>query len=78
MISGRIEGATRELAKDQPEYNRLWIRDVRFEDGSNLMISAWLPTPDELVRMVKGAPVYLSIVGGVHPPVSLRVGKPPE
>lgn len=42
------------------------------------MVTAWEPTPDELERLNKGAPVYLRIVGSGHPPVMLEVGEVPE
>lgn len=78
MISGRIEGATRTLGKSQG-YLGLSIRDElqnTTTDGPETptMVSAWFPTPDELSRLVEGAPLYLHVVGRAHPPVSLTVG----
>lgn len=40
------------------------------------MQTCWFPTPDEIERIAKGAPIYLSIVGIAHPPVMLSVGQP--
>lgn len=72
MISARIRGFTRELAKDQPEYRRLCIRDERTAEG-NMMVSAWEPTKEQLEALNNGGKVLLGIMGVVHPPISLWV-----
>lgn len=41
------------------------------------MTSAWFPTPDEIERIKRGAPVLLEIVSASHPPVALTVGDVP-
>jgi hypothetical protein len=87
MIPGRIEHATRTLgapegwdeARDGP-CSGLAIRDESV-GGLPIMTSAWFPTPDELARIAAGAPVYLSVCGNGHPPVSLWAGpalNPPD
>jgi hypothetical protein len=43
-----------------------------------VMESAWLPTQEELSRLVAGAPVILGVMGLGHPPVYLAVGEPPD
>ncbi len=85
MEIGRITGATRNLgapADWTPERDghcgHLPIRDEPHSPGVNQMISAWLPTPDELARLAAGAPIYLVILGVTHPPVALTVGNPPS
>ena len=84
MHIGRIAGATRNLgapADWDPEKDGtcdvLPVRDDPYGDGSNRMISAWFPTMEEIAAMLRGAPIYLSIVGTAHPPVMLIVGEPP-
>lgn len=77
MLIGRIEGATRIMGESQDEYQNLPIRDVATHEG-NSMMSAWMPTPDEIERIKNGAPIYLSIYGIRHPPVMLTVGVPPQ
>ncbi len=72
MISKRILGTTRELAKNQPEYNVLCIRDI-IAHGKNFMQSAWEPTPLEVTKLMAGGRIVLSIMGTVHPPVLLEV-----
>ena len=79
MIPGRIANATRVLGAPEgwdPEKDGdcggLAIADV---DG--VMISAWMPLPDELEKLAAGAPIYLQVVGTGHPPVMLFVGEPP-
>lgn len=80
MIIGRIEGATRVLGQSQG-YLGLPLRDVVVNctvDGpaTPAMETAWFPNPDEIERIISGAPVILRVVGAAHPPVALEVGEP--
>ena len=80
MLIARIPNATRVLGKSQG-YLGLPIRDeVRSTtvDGPQtpVMVTAWEPTPDELVRLNAGACVHLVLLGTQHPPVILEVGEP--
>lgn len=83
MLIGHIQNATRVLGApknwDQEKLpcNALPILDVQGAAGPE-MISAWEPTPDELAKLVAGAPIYLVVCGVAHPPVALCVGEPPE
>lgn len=38
------------------------------------MQTAWEPTPDEVAGILAGKPIILTILGTMHPPVSLAVG----
>lgn len=84
MHIGRVAGATRNLgaprgsdpAKDGT-CGGLPIRDEPHGPGVNRMVSAWLPTPEEIALIVAGAPIYLGVLGIEHPPVQLFVGNPP-
>lgn len=84
MIVGMIAGATRNLgaprdwdkAKDGP-CGGLPIRDEQTTAGPG-MTSAWQPTPEELARLNAGASIHLTVLGRVHPPVSMSVGIPPS
>ena len=83
MIPGRIRDATRYLGAPagwKPETDgpcgHLAIRDEMTTAG-RAMASVWEPTPDEIERIVAGAPVLLTVVGTVHPPVALSVGHLP-
>lgn len=85
MLVGRIPNATRVLGAppDWDEERHGWcgglaIKDQPGEGGVNHMISAWEPTPEEMARLAKGAPVLLWVVGTVHPPVMVTVGREPE
>ena len=69
MLIASIEGANFLLKGDGDTVADL--RVIRTEDGR--FISAWLPTPDELVRLNAGEPVYLSVWGNGHPPVHVGV-----
>ena len=46
-----------------------------FRDGK-YVITAWRPTPEELVKINLGEPVYLMIVGATMPPVSVTADNP--
>lgn len=81
MMIGRIAGATRVIGEAQG-YLGLPLRDERIDCPVNgpdtpVMVTAWLPTSEELRRLVAGAPVYLRVLGTVHPPVMIDVGEPP-
>jgi hypothetical protein len=76
-----IEGATRVLGKSQG-YLGLPLRDELINctvdgEGTPSMVTAWEPTPDELVLLNAGAPVLLRVLGTGHPPVMLTVGPAP-
>ena len=82
MIIGRIPGATRVLGKSQG-YLGLPVRDELIEERVNgpstpAMVTAWIPTPDEIERLVNGASVHVSIIGTTHPPIMVDVGEIPE
>jgi hypothetical protein len=82
MIVGHIAGCTRVIGKSQG-YIGLPLRDEPYHDTASdqivsSMVSAWTPTPDELERLNKGAPLYLRVMGKAHPPVILNVGDPPK
>lgn len=76
MISLAIEGTTRRIGKSQG-YLGLCVRDFVFGNGTPAMATAWQPTPDEIARIVAGAPIYLTILGSAHPHVCLDVGEAP-
>lgn len=85
MHVGRISNATRDLGapKDwDPGRNgpcqSLPVRDELAGGRIVAMTSAWFPTPEELLRLVSGAPVYLRVLASQHPPVMLSVGAAPD
>lgn len=49
--------------------------DVHAYADGNQVITCWSPTPEELVKLNLGEPVYLHVVGATMPPVDLAVGK---
>lgn len=72
-----IDGCTRIIGESQG-YLGLPLRDIVQNDSvtgpdTPAMQSAWRPTPAELAAMAAGAPVILTVVGNVHPPVMLEV-----
>jgi len=36
-------------------------------DGSQAVVVAWLPDPDDLARLQAGHPIYLTMLGGLAP-----------
>lgn len=81
MMIGRIENATRVIGKSQG-YLGLPLRDEVVVDTScnqqvPSMVTAWIPTPEEIAAIVAGAPVHLRILGTAHPPVLVSVGEVP-
>lgn len=84
MHCGRIDGATRKLGppsgwdKERDGFcGTLTVRDDNLSCGP-AMASAWFPTEEEIARIVAGAPIYLYVMGGVHPPVGMAVGPAPD
>lgn len=82
MQIGRIEGTTRTVGKGQG-YLGLPIRDEKVNCTVNgpdtpAMVTAWLPTPDELARLNAGAAVHVRILGDIPPPMMVVVGPVPE
>ena len=64
------------MAEHQEEFINMPIRDeiVNTANGEiAVMTSAWEFSPRELERIRRGAKIYLSIVGKIHPPVRLSV-----
>ena len=78
MIIKHIRDATRILGKSQG-YIGLPLRDETINSkvtGANTpcMVTAWEPTPDELIRLNAGAAIEIRIVGTAHPPIMVEVG----
>lgn len=72
----RIEGATRTLGKSQG-FLGLPLRD-EVVDGQAMMVSAWEPTPAEVIRLEAGASIIVRLWGEHHPPIKLEVGEVPH
>jgi len=81
MMIGRIENATRVIGKGQG-YFELPLRDELIHErvngpGAPVMVTAWIPTPEEIQKIIAGAPIHLRILGTQHPPVLVDVGEIP-
>ena len=68
MLMGIIEGANCQALGNGDDVADLMV--INTGDG---FVSAWFPTPEELAALNMGAPVYLHILGKVHPPVYVGV-----
>jgi hypothetical protein len=78
MLIGRIEGATRVVGQAQG-YLGLPLRDEMIHErvngpGTPCMVTAWLPTPEELALLNAGASVHVRILGSIPPPMMVGVG----
>jgi len=81
MDIGKIKGFTRELGKPQDwddatmgVCKALPIIDIDC-NGTNVMVSEWKPTPEELIKLMAGNSIKLWLFGQSHPPVMLTVGE---
>lgn len=78
MMPLRIEGWTRELAKDQPEYTPLCIRDDVIE-GVQCMVSAWELTRSERDAVLAGGEFYVAFAdrnGEAYPALKREITLP--
>lgn len=79
MKAGEIKGATRSLGAPagwdhtKGSCGALSIKDTAVA-GQPAIESVWYPTHEELQWLNAGQPVRLTVVGYVHPPVSVGVG----
>ncbi|MFG1238044.1 hypothetical protein V5F63_12665 [Xanthobacter autotrophicus DSM 597] len=78
MDIAHIPGATRTIGEGQG-YLGLPLRDEPVHCTVNgpatpSMVTAWLPTPDEVAALMAGAAVHVRILGTAHPPIMLGVG----
>lgn len=82
MLIGYIEGATRTIGKSQG-YEGLPVRDGKVNStvtgpDTPVMVTAWQPTPVELIALNAGASIHVILVGNNHPPIMVEVGPPCE
>lgn len=82
MLIAHIEGATRVLGESQG-YRKLPVRDELVNGTSHgseapCMVTAWTPTPEELILLNAGASVHVCIMGTAHPPIVVGVGDAPK
>lgn len=68
-----IEGATRVCGKSQG-FLGLPVRDEQI-DGYNVMHTAWEPTQEELVKLLNGGKVIISLIGNNPQPIQVNVGE---
>jgi hypothetical protein len=50
--------------------------DIAAFRGGNQVITAWRPTPEELVKINLGEPIWLGIIGDTMPPVFVTADNP--
>lgn len=74
MIIAMIEGHTRICGKSQG-FLGLPVRDENV-DGTNIMHTAWEPTPEEIERIVAGGKVIVSLIGLNPQPLLVMAAKP--
>jgi len=79
MQIARIEGANRVCGQSQG-YLGLPIRDEMIIDKAtgkltNIMHTAWEPTPKEIEMLINGGKIIVSIIGLSPQPILLTVSK---
>lgn len=82
MKPGFIENAKRILGAQQG-YIGLPIRDIEVNcsvngEGTPAMQSIHYPSAEEVMALMGGAPLILTVLGVRHPPVMIEVGEQPE
>lgn len=80
MIPLRIAGANVQFSSPSgcSDISTLWVRRVQRPDGTEMLLSAWEPTEEELQALLAGGRVELAVMGAMLPPVSLIVTPPDE
>lgn len=78
MLVAMIEGVNRICGKSQG-YLGLPVRDETVIDKTtgdiaNIMHTAWTPTQEELVKLLNGAKVIVSLQGLNPQPINVEVG----
>jgi len=43
------------------------VNNGKSVDGAPLVVVAWKPSEEELIRLKEGHPIYLSVIGGLFP-----------
>ena len=51
---------------------------IQYADGLPAVITAWRPTPEELVRINLGEPIWLSLIGETMQPAHIGLDSPFE
>jgi len=59
-----------------PEMSEEQCMDIHAFSSGQAVITCWRPTPEELVKLNLGEPLWLHIVGATMPPVALTVDFP--
>ena len=76
MYPGSIRGANIVVLS---ETSALPLHALKTDiDGQPIIVTAWIPTPDELHRLNKGCAVWMYVHGDRIPPVALAVAPEDE
>ena len=81
MIPVRFAQANIEMQPppgEEENVHTLWCWRGTYGDGTPGFVSAWRPTPEELVRLNLGEPIFLSILGASLPPHVFTLYNPLE
>lgn len=70
----KIAQHTSEWGLPEDGHITIYTRDELEADGTNIMVSQWQPTPEQLVTLLNGGYIFLGIKGTIHPPILLGVG----
>ena len=59
------------LPGEHETMSSLRVLPLQYADGRRCMVSAWMPTPEDLERINSGKPIYLGVMAPGQPPVML-------
>ena len=66
-VLGAPKGQTIEQCAALP------ITRIVYEDGTPGVVSSWEPTPEEIIQLLAGKLIRLTILGTTHAPVQIGV-----
>ena len=75
MIPQRFRESNRVMRKPA-EMTEEECFDIHAFVGGGQVITCWRPTPEELVKLNLGEPVWLTVIGQTMPPVAIVVDSP--
>jgi uncharacterized cupin superfamily protein len=55
-------------------YQPLPVRHAEYEPGIPMMETHWMPTADDIRKLLNGEPIRVRILGSVPPPMNVFVG----
>lgn len=66
------------IAEEQLQYSPLVASPVRYEDGTQTMLTRWRLDDEERAKIAAGEDLYIELLtfGGPMQPIAMRIGRP--